>query len=1116
MKWGAFFAIIITSAAAHAIFMGRMMRKKSVLALILIFALALSFVAVFAACDDASKLETPTGFTFNQATVTLSWSPVEHAYSYDVVVVNEKGEQVMATSVPASEDEDGEPVTPAQSLAEIRGSGTYTVRVQALADRSELDVSGNPLYKDSDVAEYSYKRGVQFDNPQNVRAEFTQAGEGFGIRVSFDAVEGAADYTINIMRGTTVLSELSTGLLSNFFETYTEKDSAGNETTKRYDANPDVYTVRVRADAGEGSGDLNSGWSTTQVTISETLDEPYISRLVVTGATTQRIEWGKVSNAEELLVEAWKIGEGESALDVLKKVNEAGFAEEADYSYSRPATASSCSLSNLNIEEPGQYLLTVRAVGDGEVYLSSGRVNSVNAEEATAESKLVVVNMASSPVAAEGMPEGGGVNVTATASNAATAEANAIAKANGMVDRVQIRFNEEALENINLFKIILSSVNTSSSNSLSDITVEIRMEKDEEKGWIIYGSDDGDDYRGELTREGEGYVLTYDLDRIFHEEAEEGESEGAHLQSSRNVYGRYFNVKVQVGYYESHTYTISSEDTPALVAARTQSIQTALDASYLSYCMPSYDAASKTYTIREEVSEEGVGDASARAQFMYIQKLMLEGDECEGVTFVIGEDIEFSSNAWLAVENGYTFKGTIESAEVDHSAQGDGSDMRSGEYIISDLTVVNAAKLQYSRSEEHGEEVKDYRFTQNYAMFPSFAGTLSHVNFLDVTATDVQYSYTVKSESEDGGEAEEKTEYRRVYSSAAIAGEIKSGARVEYVFVSGSLTGVNMSGALAAVNSGEVIACESDVSLTSTSYDGASEVYVGGLIGKNAGKVSASAHRGSVTATDNITTDSAVGGFVGYNSGTIVNSYATGAVKGNGVASVGGFVGENATGASISSSYFGTRYVSNAPGRLNTVSGTRSGGFVGNNAGNIERAYAVASVNGNTGAGGFAAQNSGTIAASYSVGRTVAGESRPAFIEGEETPEGCYMVDTSYDHATISSLLSQLNEGLSSSFASASAAQGFETPLVAGLLYGDRFEETITANTTPTITATVGAGESADIFGYNDLPVLEGYTAKVYVTDGPGRLGRTGTALVKYEMSGNGGVVSVLTLKISM
>ena len=424
--------------------------------------------------------------------------------------------------------------------------------------------------------------------------------------------------------------------------------------------------------------------------------------------------------------------------------------------------------------------------------------------------------------------------------------------------------------------------------------------------------------------------------------------------------------------------------------------------------------------------------------------------------------------------------------------------------------------MQYSRSEEHGEEVKDYRFTQNYAMFPSFAGTLSHVNFLDVTATDVQYSYTVKSESEDGGEAEEKTEYRRVSSSAAIAGEIKSGARVEYVFVSGSLTGVNMSGALAAVNSGEVIACESDVALTATSYDGVIEVYVGGLIGKNAGKVSASAHRGSVTATDNITTDSAVGGFVGYNSGTVVNSYATGAVKGNGVASVGGFVGENAERASISSSYFGTRYVSNAPGRLNTVSGTRSGGFVGNNAGSIERAYAVASVNGNTAAGGFAAQNSGTIAASYSVGRTVAGESRPAFIAGAETPEGCYMVDTSYDHATISSLLSQLNEGLASSFASASAAQGFETPLVAGLLYGDRFEETITANTTPTITATVGAGESADIFGYNDLPVLEGYTAKVYVTDGPGRLGRTGTALVKYEMSGNDGVVSVLTLKISM
>ena len=117
------------------------MRKK-VLALIVILTLALGALAAFAACDNTGKLDTPTGFTLNRQTQTLTWSPVENAYAYDFYVTNEQGERSNVNNIRAQEDEDGNPVTPSQSLAGITSSGTYTIHVQALADPEELDAGG--------------------------------------------------------------------------------------------------------------------------------------------------------------------------------------------------------------------------------------------------------------------------------------------------------------------------------------------------------------------------------------------------------------------------------------------------------------------------------------------------------------------------------------------------------------------------------------------------------------------------------------------------------------------------------------------------------------------------------------------------------------------------------------------------------------------------------------------------------------------------------------------------------------------------------------------------------------------------------------------------------------
>ena len=203
------------------------MRKK-VLALIIILCLALGALAAFAACDNTGKLDTPSGFTLNKETQTLSWTPVDNAYAYDFYVTDEQGNRSNVNNIRVQEDEDGNVITPSQSLAGITASGTYTIHVQALANPDELDVSGNPVHQDSDVAEYTYVRGNRYGNPQNVSATYTVAEENsdvWGLRVTFNAVEGAAGYTVQILNGSTLLTEVDTDSVSNWFETYIEKDS---------------------------------------------------------------------------------------------------------------------------------------------------------------------------------------------------------------------------------------------------------------------------------------------------------------------------------------------------------------------------------------------------------------------------------------------------------------------------------------------------------------------------------------------------------------------------------------------------------------------------------------------------------------------------------------------------------------------------------------------------------------------------------------------------------------------------------------------------------------------------------------------------------------------------
>ena len=1101
------------------------MRKK-VLALIIILCLALGALAAFAACDNTGKLDTPSGFTLNKETQTLSWTSVNNAYAYDFYVTDEQGNRSNVNNIRVQEDEDGKVITPSQSLAGITASGTYTIHVQALANPDELDVSGNPVHQDSDVAEYTYVRGNRYGNPQNVVAKYTHAdgdtGTGaMGLRVTFNAVEGAANYTVQILSGSTLLTEVDTDSVSNWFETYIEKDSDGNETTERFSDNPGTYTVQVRANAASDSNDIPSAWSRTSVNVTAQLSNPLITQYSFTSETSQRLRWTQVPNASSITVEAWKIDTtddeslNDSALALFQNIEEYAKNHDADYTYTTSSgTAQNTLLSSLNMTEAGEYLITVKANGNDTIYFSSPRVNTVASSQATAESHLYTATVISPVNVSADMPaDGNTVNVSFNDIKTTGTS--------GISDTLYIRFTQDILDNANMFKIILSSVNTSSSNSLSDVTASVRLElgTGENEGKIIIRSGSDEYEAATLTQEGDGYLLTYSLERIFHSAAEEG-TQPTHNQSSSNMYGRYFNVSVQACYYQSENIGASDEGLTGNVTAHLPSGSVTLETSCLSACEPEFDAETNTYTIKtthltnDEGGKTGVY-ATARAQLMYIQKLMLSGDNCAGKTFVVAEDVDFNSNAWLALDS-IEFAGTIKSADIEYSE----GVTRSGEYTISNMHILNRAALEYARTEEHGDKV--IHFSDRYAMFPVFYGTLSHVNFRGINATDAEYSYTVPGQeaTEDTEATEDEEKYQRANITGVIAGE--NNGTIEYVYVGGTFEAINTSGVIAAVNNGTITACESDISFSATAYAGdegeeENTAYVGGLVGHNKNIISASSHRGDVSLTNTALDNTALGGFVGLNEGTIENSFATGNISDGGTTVMlytGGFAGSNAAGATITNSYYGSKFTAGAYGNIGEVRAEHVGGFVGSNAGTISYAYAVARVNGGATAGGFAAENSGTISYAYSAGTTRINTTVPSFVYGAATPENCFMYD--YNGGEQGGSLAGLNNSALTSNGF-SIATSYQTPVLDGLLYVESYSETVSIDGRPAITGVMTVDGSEYNIGYNSTATADGYTVTVYVTDGPGRFVRSGTALVKYVVTdSSSNVVSCTTITVTV
>jgi hypothetical protein len=177
-----------------------------------------------------------------------------------------------------------------------------------------------------------------------------------------------------------------------------------------------------------------------------------------------------------------------------------------------------------------------------------------------------------------------------------------------------------------------------------------------------------------------------------------------------------------------------------------------------------------------------------------------------------------------------------------------------------------------------------------------------------------------------------------------------------------------------------------------------------GLFGYNTGTIK---NIGTVDVNITNTGDDLVGGLVGSNEGTVENSYSTGSVTGGEDGIVGGLVGDN-NGGTIESSYSNVTVTGDvlnsiagglvgAMGSLDTViksyaTGSVSGngdigGLVGwNNGGTIENSYSTGSVTGEGEAlGGLVGYNGydspGTITNSYSTG-SVTGEGDVVIIGG--------------------------------------------------------------------------------------------------------------------------------------
>ena len=188
-----------------------------------------------------------------------------------------------------------------------------------------------------------------------------------------------------------------------------------------------------------------------------------------------------------------------------------------------------------------------------------------------------------------------------------------------------------------------------------------------------------------------------------------------------------------------------------------------------------------------------------------------------------------------------------------------------------------------------------------------------------------------------------------------VAGTSLSGNAVNGVRTSSTVTvGTGQAGGFAGANSGTI----SDVSSTNAVSIGGAVQDVGGIVGLNSGLLQNSRALNAVTAAGATN----VGGAVGYNAvgGTVTTTYAANAVAG--LDNTGGLIGRNAATVSVA-------YASGSANGRNNV-----GGLIGvQSAGSATNVYASAAASGTDQVGGLIGYGGGTVDYSYASGAVAAG-----------------------------------------------------------------------------------------------------------------------------------------------
>ncbi|MCK9202654.1 MAG: hypothetical protein M0P42_16140, partial [Gallionella sp.] len=135
---------------------------------------------------------------------------------------------------------------------------------------------------------------------------------------------------------------------------------------------------------------------------------------------------------------------------------------------------------------------------------------------------------------------------------------------------------------------------------------------------------------------------------------------------------------------------------------------------------------------------------------------------------------------------------------------------------------------------------------------------------------------------------------------STITGSYVSGGTV----ISSASSSSGNAGGLVGYNSGSISNSFASNGSVSVGTSVGTAWYMGGLVGNNAGTISNTYASGGTVSGNGSGSNFAFGGLAGYNSGSISNSYASTGVVGGGF--VGGVVGNNAFGGTVSASFWNT------------------------------------------------------------------------------------------------------------------------------------------------------------------------------------------------------------------